>query len=76
LGGVDALFNNAGVFYNAGPNGIHDMSDDDWDRMIAICLTGVFKVSRAVLAHWVSAKRGGSIINSASISAAIAFTRS
>ena len=76
LGPIDALFNNAGVFYNAGPNGIHDMSDDDWDRMLAICLSGVFKVSRAVLATWVEAGRGGSIINSASISAAIAFTRS
>jgi NAD(P)-dependent dehydrogenase (short-subunit alcohol dehydrogenase family) len=76
LGGIDALFNNAGVFYNAGRAGIHDMSDDEWDRMIAICLTGVFKVSRAVLAHWVSANKAGAIVNSASISAAIAFTRS
>jgi NAD(P)-dependent dehydrogenase (short-subunit alcohol dehydrogenase family) len=76
LGPIDALFNNAGVFYNAGPTGIADMSDDEWDRMIAICLTGVFKVSRAVLATWAEAGRGGSIINSASISAAIAFTRS
>ncbi len=76
LGPIDAVFNNAGVFYNAGPQGIHDMSDDEWDRMLAICLTGVFKVSRAVLAHWVDTKRAGSIVNSASISAAIAFTRS
>lgn len=76
LGPIDAVFNNAGVFYNAGQTGIHDMSDDEWDRMIAICLTGVFKVSRAVLAHWVEVQRPGSIINSASISAAIAFTRS
>jgi NAD(P)-dependent dehydrogenase (short-subunit alcohol dehydrogenase family) len=76
FGRIDSLFNNAGVFYNAGPTGIADMSDDEWDRMIAICLTGVFKVSRAVLAHWVNTKTAGSIINSASISAAIAFTRS
>ncbi len=76
LGSVDALFNNAGVFYNAGATGIHDMGDDEWDRMIAICLTGVFKVSRAVLAHWVETGKSGAIVNSASISAAIAFTRS
>lgn len=76
LGPIDVLFNNAGVFYNAGPNGIHDMSDDDWNRMLATCLSSVFKVSRAVLATWVESGRGGSIINSASISAAIAFTRS
>ena len=68
LGGVDALFNNAGVFYNAGPTGIADMSDDEWDRMIAICLTSVFKVSRAVLAHWVKSGTAGAIVNSASIS--------
>ncbi len=76
LGRIDALFNNAGIFFNAGPTGIHDMSDDDWERMIAVCLTSVFKVSRAVLAHWVRAQQGGSIVNAASISAAIAFTRS
>jgi len=76
LGGVDALFNNAGVFYNAGPSGVHDMSDEAWERMISVCLTSVFKVSRAVIAHWVEAKKGGAIVNSASISAAIAFTRS
>lgn len=76
LGGIDALFNNAGVFFNAGPNGIHDMSDHDWESMIAICLTGVFKVSRAVLAYWVRERRGGAIVNAASISALIAFTRS
>ena len=76
LGPIDALFNNAGVFYNAGATGIDDMSDDEWDRMISICLTSVFKVSRAVLASWVAAQRGGAIVNSASISAAIAFTRS
>lgn len=76
LGSIDAVFNNAGVFYNAGASGIHDMSDEDWDRMISICLTGVFKVSRAVLAYWVDNKKAGNIVNSASISAAIAFTRS
>lgn len=76
LGSVDALFNNAGIFFNAGLNGIHDMSDQDWERMIAVCLTGVFKVSRAVLAYWVREQRGGAIINAASISALIAFTRS
>jgi len=76
LGTIDAVFNNAGVFYNAGAIGIHDMSDEQWDLMISICLTGVFKVSRAVLAYWVSAGKAGSIVNSASISAAIAFTRS
>lgn len=76
LGGVDGLFNNAGVFYNAGPAGIHDMSDDQWDKMIAVNLTAVFKVSRAVIAYWVNAGKPGAIVNSASISASIAFTRS
>ena len=76
LGGIDGLFNNAGVFYNAGPTGIHDMSDDQWDRMISVNLNAVFKVSRAVLAYWVNSGRKGAIVNSASVSAAIAFTRS
>lgn len=76
LGTLNGLFNNAGVFYNAGPNGIHDMSDEQWDRMIAINLTAVFKVSRAVISYWVNASLPGAIVNSASVSASIAFTRS
>lgn len=76
LGGLDGLFNNAGVFYNAGATGIHDMSDDQWDRMISINLNSVFKVSRAMLTYWVNSGRKGAIVNSASVSASIAFTRS
>lgn len=76
FGQLDGLFNNAGVFYNAGPTGIHDMSDEQWDRMIAINLSAVFKVSRAVIGYWVGTGKPGAIVNSASISASIAFTRS
>src|ERR1700760_477855 len=40
LGGLDALINNAGI---AGPTGLVDAIDpDDWDRTIAVNITGQF----------------------------------
>ena len=44
LGGLDCLVNNAGI---AGPTGkIEDIDPEDWDRCIAIDLTGQFNCLR------------------------------
>jgi NAD(P)-dependent dehydrogenase (short-subunit alcohol dehydrogenase family) len=44
LGGLDCLVNNAGI---AGPTGrVDDISVEDWDRCIAIDLTGQFNCAR------------------------------
>ena len=49
LGGLDCLVNSAGI---AGPTGRDDEIDPtDWDRCIAICLTGQFNVARLAIAH-------------------------
>ena len=73
MGPLDILVNNAGIFFNAQ---FEEMSDEDWQRMMDVNLTSVFLVSQIVIRHWLSAKRGGSIINLSSISAQVAFTDS
>lgn len=61
--GIDGLFNNAGI--GAVCNAV-DYTDDEWQKVIDINLTGVFKVARAALR--VMTKQGhGSIVNCASI---------
>jgi len=66
LGQIDILVNNAGI---AGPAAyIWDQTDEDWQRNIAINLTGVFNFCRAVIPHM--RKRGwGRIVAITSIAA-------
>jgi hypothetical protein len=48
LGGVDVLINNAGL---GGQKRVVDMSDDEWNRVLDITLTGTFRMTRAMLPH-------------------------
>ena len=61
---VDILVNNAGVVGRVAP--IQEVTDDDWNRMISIDLTGVFCCCRAVIPHMI-ARGSGRIVNIASI---------
>lgn len=63
-GQIDVLVNNAGIAGRAAP--LWEQTDEDWQRMLAINLTGVFLCCRAVIPHMRS--RGyGRVINMASI---------
>lgn len=66
LGPIDIMVNNAGI--NVGKNRvpIHDFSDADWHKIIAVDLDGVFYCSRAVSTGMI-ARRKGSIINISSV---------
>jgi NAD(P)-dependent dehydrogenase (short-subunit alcohol dehydrogenase family) len=65
-GCVDVLCNNAGVPDSYAP--AHQLELEEWNRVIAVNLTGPFLMARAVIPHML--KRGsGVIINTASISA-------
>jgi NAD(P)-dependent dehydrogenase (short-subunit alcohol dehydrogenase family) len=57
---VDALANVAGIMDNMTP--LHEMSDEVWNRVMAVNALGMMKLSRAVLPKML-AKNKGSIVN-------------
>ena len=64
LGAPDILVNNAGI---ARQGFLTDISEEDWDAVLDTNLKGVFMVAQAVAKEMMRAKKGGSIINIASI---------
>ncbi|MDR7536874.1 MAG: SDR family NAD(P)-dependent oxidoreductase [Armatimonadota bacterium] len=64
FGGLDILVNNAGIHGPSVPT--WEMPLEDWHRVLAVDLHGVFYCCRAVLPH-MRAKRYGRIVNIASI---------
>lgn len=66
-GGVSILVNNAGI---AGSHRIVGHPDELWDRIIAVNLTGVFRVTRAVVPQLIE-RRWGRIIMIASVASRI-----
>jgi NAD(P)-dependent dehydrogenase (short-subunit alcohol dehydrogenase family) len=57
---LKALINNAGTNFHAPA---HDLKLDDWNRIIALNLTGAFLMTRALLPLLLEAPRGGAIVN-------------
>ncbi len=64
LGPITILVNNAGV---AVTKPVLDQTEEDWNSVIAVNLTGAWRVAQAVARHMKEHGQGGSIINIASI---------
>ncbi len=70
LGRIDCVLNAAGHVHFAP---LEQLSVEDWNRMLAVHLTGTFLVCRAVLPA-LRAAGGGSIVNLSSVTALVART--
>jgi len=62
FGGLDVLYNNAGVYV---ANDALGCSEDEWDVQVDTSLKGAFLMSKAALPHMI-ARGGGSIVNCSS----------
>lgn len=63
LGRIDVLVNNAGL---GGAAPVHEMTDEQWFRVIDVTLNSVFRMTRAALPLMYAAGRGA-IVNNASV---------
>ena len=63
-GRIDVLVNNAGIAGRAAP--LHEVTEEEWDLLMAIDLKGVFLCCRAVLPHMLERERGA-IVTVASV---------
>jgi len=63
-GRVDILFNNAGIALRRPTT---ELSLEDWNKVVAVNMTGVFLCAREAARRMLAGGRGGRIVNTASI---------
>jgi NAD(P)-dependent dehydrogenase (short-subunit alcohol dehydrogenase family) len=62
--GIDVLVNSAGAAIR---RPAIELSLSDWEKVVAVNMTGVFLCSRAAARHMIAAGRGGAIVSTGSI---------
>jgi NAD(P)-dependent dehydrogenase (short-subunit alcohol dehydrogenase family) len=67
FGRLDVLFNNAGILIEAP---VHEMSEADWDRILAVNLKGSFLMAKHAVRAMLR-QGGGAIVNTASVNALV-----
>jgi len=69
LGSVDVLINNAGISIR---HNFLDITPDEWDRVLAVNLTGVFYVAQTAAPHMIE-RGSGVILNTASTNGIVGY---
>ena len=69
MGNVDVVINNAGISIR---HDFLDITADEWDRVLAVNLTGVFYVAQTAARHMMAGD-GGVILNTASTNAMMGY---
>lgn len=64
-GRIDALVNNAAIYHGLRVKPFTEISEEEWDKLMAVNLKGVWNCSRAVLPHMLRQGKG-KIVNVAS----------
>ncbi|MFJ8308037.1 MULTISPECIES: SDR family NAD(P)-dependent oxidoreductase [unclassified Streptomyces] len=64
FGSLDVAVNNAGVFRGGAP--VVELSDDDWQTLMSVNVTGVLHALQAEIAQMRTQESGGAIVNIAS----------
>lgn len=62
FGGIDILFNNAGIIRRAN---VLDTTETEWDRVMAVNIKSIFLMSKYAIPH-ITAAGGGAIVNTGS----------
>lgn len=71
FGGLDLAFNNAGIEGTPAPT--HECTPENWQRTLAVNLTGVWSCMRHEIPPMLE-RGGGSIVNCASVAGLVGFT--
>jgi NAD(P)-dependent dehydrogenase (short-subunit alcohol dehydrogenase family) len=71
-GHLDVVVNNAGITGSRQATLAHLTPDEEWDRVMAVNITGVFRVSSAAIRQMLT-QGGGTIINIASVAGFVPF---
>jgi NAD(P)-dependent dehydrogenase (short-subunit alcohol dehydrogenase family) len=67
-GGIDAVFNVAGISGRSlGDGPVHECTPEGWQAMMNVHAAGTFHVCREVLRYWLGASRKGAILNAGSV---------
>ncbi|WP_203826012.1 SDR family oxidoreductase [Actinoplanes palleronii] len=64
FGRVDVMINNAGL---GGARAVHEMTDNEWSRVLDVTLSGTFRCTRAALRQMIAQGGGGAVVNNASV---------